>query len=147
MNLLDPTTITPEVIRRALILYQAEVRPGARPFLFEDGGNDLGIDGRFNLSMLGRFLEEALLLDACALLKPDCDVEDLERIVRSYAETEHTRAEHERFMAALKTALGMKRHEVQGFIDLIRQQMTREENQRLDEARAAEREAKKIQPA
>lgn len=116
MNLIDPNTVTPEVLRRAVSLYCAAVHPGSCPYFFDDGDNDMGIDGRFNLSMLGRFIEEAIVLDAITTLKPSCDISQVERIVRLQMSVERSRPEYERFITALSSALALNRVRTEALI-------------------------------
>lgn len=119
MNLLDPTHISPEVLRRAFALYRDTVLPARAPHVWEEDDHDIGLDGRFNLSLLGRYIEESYRLDLIARLKPDASAEDIEEVVRLYGEHERTGFETDRFVRAMKVALGLKRHQVEALVKAV----------------------------
>lgn len=120
MNLIDPHSITPEVLRRAVELYCADIHPATRPYHWTDDDNEMGLDGRFNLSLLGRCIEEAILLDAVTHLKASSAISKIERVVRRQMTVEHSRLEYDRFIKALATALGKSVGETEAFIRPIR---------------------------
>ena len=131
MNLIDPHTITPEVLRRAVDLYCESVHPAHCPFHWNDGENDMGLDGRFNLSALGRFIEEAVVLDAITGLKSSSDIAQIERIVRLQFSVERTRLEYDRFIKAFSLALALDVVQAEALIRPITRAMTAETAQAI----------------
>lgn len=123
MNLLEPNHITPDVLRRAFALYRDTQMPMNAPHVWEEDDYDLGLDGRFNLSLLGRYIEEAYRLDVIARLKPEAHPEQIEPVIRLFVAFERSGVETERFVKAMKCALGLKRHQVDALIVAVGQKV------------------------
>ena len=149
MNLLDPTHITPEVLRRAFSFYRDSIHPAHAPHVWEEDDHDVGLDGRFNLSLLGRYIEEAYCLDCVAKLKPGAPADEIEAIIRMFGSREHTGFETDRFVVAMKCALGLKRHEVDRLMREVGQKVCQEQTRVLAQEIAARRAAEKaaLRPA
>ncbi|UTC28819.1 hypothetical protein MARCHEWKA_03070 [Brevundimonas phage vB_BpoS-Marchewka] len=147
MNLLDPTHITPEVLRRAFALYGDSVHPAHAPHVWEEDDHDIGLDGRFNLSLLGRYIEECYRLDCVARLKPTASAEEIEIVIRLYVASERSGVEFDRFVRAMKCALDLKRHEVEALVKAVGQKVCTENTieiaRDISEWRRAEKEARR----
>lgn len=126
MNLLDPNHLTPDVLRRAFALYRDTQMPMGAPHVWEEDDHDIGLDGRFNLSLLGRYIEESYRLDVIARLKPDAHPEQIEPVIRLFVAFERSGIETERFVQAMKCALGLKRHQVDALIKRVGQSVAEE---------------------
>lgn len=147
MNLLDPTYITPEVLRRAFALYRDAVLPARAPHVWEDDDHDIGLDGRFNLSLLGRYIEECYRLDCVARLKPTASAQDIEAVLRLHVAHERTSMESDRFVRAMKAALGLKRCQVEALAQAVGKRVCAERTveiaQEISAWRRAEKEARR----
>lgn len=143
MNLLDPNHITPEVLRRAFGFYQDAVHPALAPHIWEEDDYDIGLDGRFNLSLLGRYIEEAYCLDCVAKLKPDAPAGEIETVIHLFFKHERTGFEADRFILALKSALALKRHQIDRLIKIVGRKACSDLTIEIAKEIAAERAAEK----
>lgn len=126
MNLLDPEYLKPDVLRRAFELYCDGLHPASAPYIWEEDTHDIGLDGRFNLSLLGRYIEEAFRLDQIAKLKPTAHAGEIESILLGYCAEPRSCLEEARFIAAVKGALALAPHEVRLVVRVLKAPLQRD---------------------